>query len=137
MPAGGEELPRTLRRSPAKVRRTYSTTLESARESYGGDEERAHRTAWAAVKHVAERVGDHWEEKDEYGPSDAQAAQGGREAREHPKPTLGGVDVRGNTRAELYARARSLGVAGRSHMRKDELARAIQRAQARGEGGRT
>jgi cation transport regulator ChaB len=130
MPVDGEELPGTLRRSPAKVRRTYEKTLASAHESYDS-EERAHRAAWAAVKHVAEKVGDHWEEKDEYGPSDAQAAQGGRAAREHPEPTHGGVDVRGNSKADLYARARRLDVPGRSSMNKDELARAIARAERR------
>jgi cation transport regulator ChaB len=130
MPVDREELPATLKRSPAKVRRTYEKTLASAHETYDS-EERAHRAAWAAVKHVAERIGDRWREKDHYGPSDAQAAQGGAEARDRPKPTAGGVDVRGNTRADLYERARALGIPGRSGMRKDELARAVQRAQAR------
>ena len=46
-------LPGTLERSPAKVQRTYSKTLESAEAEYG-DEARAHRTAWASVKNVAE-----------------------------------------------------------------------------------
>jgi len=130
MPVDRDEVPATLTRSPAKVRRTYEKTLASARESYDS-EERAHRTAWAAVKHVAEKVGDHWEEKDEYGPSDAQAAQGGADARDRPRPTHGGIDVRGNTKADLYARARRLDVAGRSSMNKDELARAIARAERR------
>lgn len=129
MPPGKTKLPRTLERSPAKVRRTYEKTLESAEKTYDGDEERAHRTAWSAVKHVAEKRGDHWEEKDEYGPSDAQAAQGGRAARERPRKTAGGVDAMGSTKAELYERARKLGVAGRSKMGKEELARAIARKQ--------
>ena len=129
MPAGKTKLPSTLQRSAAKVRRTYEKTLESAEETYDGDEERAHRAAWSAVKHVAEKRGDHWEEKDEYGPSDEQAAQGGRAARDRPKPTAGGVDVRGSTRAELYERARELGVRGRSKMGKEELGRAIARKQ--------
>jgi hypothetical protein len=79
------------------------------------------------VKHIAEKRGDHWELKDEPGPSDEQAAQGGRQAREHPKETRGGVDVRGSTKEELYERARRLGISGRSSMSKDELAKAIQR----------
>jgi cation transport regulator ChaB len=128
MPARKEEIPGTLERSPAKVRRTYEKTLDSAHEEYGS-EERAHRTAWAAVKHVAEKRGDHWELKDEKGPSDAQAAQGGRAARERPKPTAGGVDVYGSSKRELYERARELGVDGRSKMDKDELAQAIARRQ--------
>ena len=130
MPTRKEDLPSTLRRSPAKIQRTYAKTLDSARESYDS-EERAHRAAWSAVKHVAEKRGDHWEGKEEYGPSDDQAAQGGRAARRSPKETRGGVDVRGNTKQELYERARRLDVRGRSSMTKDELARAVQKAQAR------
>jgi cation transport regulator ChaB len=130
MPTKKEDLPGTVRRSPAKVRRTYAKTLDSAHEQYDS-EERAHRTAWDAVKHVAERTGDHWELKGEPGPSDDQAAQRGAAARDRPKETFGGVDVRGNTRAELYERARALGVEGRSRMDKRELARAIARAQSR------
>jgi cation transport regulator ChaB len=128
MPAKDEELPGTLKRSPAKVRRTYEKTLDSAHEEYGS-EERAHRTAWAAVKHVAEKRGDHWEPKDEKGPSDPQAAQGGRAARDRPKQTHGGVDAQGNSKEELYERARDLDVEGRSKMTKDELAQAIARRQ--------
>jgi cation transport regulator ChaB len=126
MPSTREELPGTLKRSPAKVKRTYREALDSAHEQYRS-EERAHRTAWAAVKHVAERRGDHWELKKHQGPSDDQDAQRGRAARERPKPTGGGVDVRGHTRAELYERAKRAGVKGRSRMTKVELARAIAR----------
>ena len=128
MPTKKEDLPGTLRRSPAKVQRTYAKTLDSAHEEYDS-EERAHRTAWSAVKHVAERTGDHWELKDEPGPSDEQSVQRGAAARDRPKETFGGVDVRGNTKADLYERAKELGVKGRSKMDKKELARAIQRKQ--------
>jgi cation transport regulator ChaB len=129
MPTKREDLPGTLKRSPRKAQRTYAETLDSAEETYGGDEARAHRTAWSAVKHGFEKVGDHWEPKDRKGPSDAQSAQRGRAARDRPKPTAGGVDVRGNTKDELLQRARKLGVKGRSKMTKDELARAIARKQ--------
>jgi cation transport regulator ChaB len=128
MPAEDEELPGTLKRSPKKVRRTYVETLDSAHEQYDS-EERAHRTAWSAVKHIAEKRGDHWELKDEPGPSDPQAAQGGRSARERPRKTYGGVDVVGSTKQELYERAKELGVSGRSRMTKEELAEAIARRQ--------
>ncbi len=128
MPTRKEDLPGTIARSPAKVRRAYAKTLDSAHEQYDS-EERAHRTAFAAVKHIAERVGDHWELKDEPGPSDPQSRQHGRQAVEHPKETYGGVDAIGNTKAELYARARTLGIRGRSRMDKGELAAAIARAQ--------
>jgi cation transport regulator ChaB len=128
MPAKKEELPGTLERSPKKVQDTYEKTLDSAHEQYDS-EERAHRTAWSAVKHVAEKVGDHWEPKDEYGPSDPQSEQGGAAARETPKQTHGGVDVRGNTKDELYERAKQLDIEGRSNMSKSELADAIARRQ--------
>ena len=121
-------MPSTIERSPKKVQDTYAKTLDSAHETYDS-EERAHRTAFAAVKHVAEKKGDHWELKDEKGPSDAQAKQGGKQARDKPKQTRGGVDVEGNTKEELYERAKKLGVEGRSNMSKDELAKAIQRKQ--------
>jgi cation transport regulator ChaB len=129
MPTRKEDLPGTVTRSPKKVRDTYAKTLDAAHEQYPDDEERAHRTAWASVKHVAEKVGDHWEEKDEYGPSDPQSEQSGAAARDHPKATYAGVDVNGNTKAELYERARELDIRGRSTMTKHELADAIGRRQ--------
>ena len=110
------------------MRRTYEETLDSAHEQYDS-EERAHRTAWSAVKHVAEKRGDHWEVKDEPGPSDPQAAQGGAAARDRPRKTYGGVDVEGSTKKELYERARELDIRGRSDMTKTELAEAIARRQ--------
>ena len=128
MPSRDEKLPGTLDRSPAKVQRTYEKTLDSAHDEYRS-EERAHRTAWAAVKHVAEKRGDHWELKDHPGPSDAQARQGGEQARRNPKSTAGGVDVDGSTKRELYERAKALGVRGRSSMDKAELGKAIARKQ--------
>ena len=124
----GVELPGTLERSPAKAQRTYAKTLRNAEREYGRGE-RASRTALASLKHGFEKVGDHWEPKEHKGPSDPQAVAGGDEAREHPRETFGGVDVLGHTRQELYARAKELGVTGRSTMSKEELARAIARKQ--------
>jgi cation transport regulator ChaB len=126
MPAKKEDLPSTLERSPKKVQDTYEKTLDNAHEEYAGDEERAHRTAWAAVKHVAEKKGDHWEPKEEYGPSDAQAAKGGRAARESRGATAGGVDA-GKTKDELLQDAREADIEGRSKMTKDELVDALRR----------
>jgi cation transport regulator ChaB len=128
MPVDKEELPDTLKRSPRKVQRTYAETLDSAHDQYDS-EERAHRTAWSAVKHIAEKRGDHWELKDEPGPSDPQAAQGGAQARERPRKTFGGVDVQGSAKEELYERAKDLGIDGRSKMTKEELAEAIAKRQ--------
>jgi len=128
MPVDKEDVPDTIERSPKKVQDTYEKTLDSAHEQYSS-EERAHRTAWAAVKHVAEKTGDHWELKDEPGPSDPQSKQSGRQARDHPKARYGGVDVEGNTKDELYKRAKKLDIEGRSNMTKGELAEAIAKRQ--------
>lgn len=118
-----EDLPGTIQRSPDKAQRTYEKALESAHEEYDS-EERAHRTAYAALKHSFEKVGDHWEPKDHKGPSDSRA-EGGRSGGR----TAGGVDVKGHTKSELYDRAKSLDVQGRSKMSKQELAEAISRKQ--------
>jgi cation transport regulator ChaB len=128
MPTKKEDLPGTLKRSPRKAQKTYAETLDSAEEQYDS-EARAHQTAWAAVKHSFEKVGDHWEPKDEKGPSDPQSKQSGAAARNRPKRTHGGVDVEGNTRDELYERAKRAGVRGRSNMSKAELADALARKQ--------
>jgi cation transport regulator ChaB len=125
MPLKKEDLPSTLQRSPEKVQDAYAKTLDSAEEQYDS-EERAHRTAWSAVKHIAEKKGDHWELKDEPGPSDPQAARRGAPAREKPKDTYGGVDA-GKTKKELERDAREAGIEGRSKMNKHELAEALQR----------
>ena len=124
----GVELPSTLQRSPAKAQRTYAKTLRNAEREYGRGE-RASRTALASLKHSFEKVGDHWAPKEHKGPSDPQAAAGGSEARERPRETFGGVDVMGHTRQELYARAQELGIAGRSRMNKEALAREIAKKQ--------
>lgn len=126
MPAK-DEMPATLERSPAKARRTWAKTHDSAVEQYG-EGERAHRTAYSALKHSFEKVGDHWEPKDHKGPSDPHAAKGGKAARKGGK-TYGGVDVLGNSRRALYERARALGIKGRSSMSKEQLAEAIARKQ--------
>ena len=124
----GVDMPSTLERSSEKAQRTYAKTLKSAEEEYGSGE-RAGRTAYASLKHSFEKVGDHWEEKDRKGPSDDQAAKGGREARRSKGGTRGGVDERGHTRQELYERAKKLDIAGRSSMSKDDLAKAIAKKQ--------
>ncbi len=125
MPSKDEELPGTLQRSPEKAQHTYEKALDSAHEQYDGDEERAHRVAYAAVKHSFEKVGDHWEPKDEKGPSD-EHAKGGRNSN---APTTGGVDIEGHSKDELMERAGKLDITGRSHMTKEELGQAIARKQ--------
>ena len=130
MPTKKEDLPSTLQRSPRKVQRAYAETLDSAEETYEGNEERAHRTAWSAVKHIAEKQGDHWELKDEKGPSDPQAARGGRAARERPRETAGGVNAN-KSKSALMEDARKAGIPGRSKMSKDELVDALEKHSRR------
>ena len=120
MPTSKEDLPDTIKRSSAKAQRTYAKALDSAHEEYGS-EERAHRVAYAALKHSFEKVGDHWEPKGRKGPSDPRAKKG----RGGGGRSAGGVDVEGKTRDQLYQRAKKLGVKGRSNMNKVELGRAI------------
>ncbi|CAN5723972.1 ChaB family protein [soil metagenome] len=127
MPAD-KEMPATIRRSPAKARETWGKTHDSAVEQYG-EGERAHRTAFASLKHSFEKVGDRWQAKKKKGPSDPGAAARGKPARERDYETFGGVDYYGHTKAELYDRAKDLGVPGRAKMDKADLARAIARKQ--------
>ena len=101
------ELPSTIARSGKKAQRTFAKTYDSAAESYG-DEERAARTAFSSLKHTHEKVGDHWEPKDEKGPSDDHAAEG----RTSPKPTAEGVDANAS-KQHLYDVAKRLEVPGR------------------------
>ena len=127
MPAK-DEMPSTLQRSPKKAQRTWAKTHDSAVEEYG-EGERAHRTAFSALKHSFEKVGDRWEAKDEKGPSDKQASKSGAAARKGGK-TAGGVDANA-TKTHLMDVARRLDVPGRSKMNKDELVEAIQKANDR------
>ena len=121
-----DRLPGTLKRSPAKAQDTYMHTLESAEEVHG-DGEAAHRIAFASLKHSFEKVGDHWEAKDEPGPSDEQDAKVGVDARTSTTPTAGGVNANA-TKAHLLDVAQRLDVSGRSRMTKGELVLAIDRA---------
>lgn len=97
-----QELPETLLRSPAKAQRTFAKAHDSAVEEYG-EGERAHRVAYAALKHSFEKVGDHWEPKAEKGPSDARARSGGPQASGR---TAEGVDANASRR-HLYVIATS------------------------------
>ncbi|GEC99456.1 hypothetical protein KVA01_16110 [Kocuria varians] len=117
-----DEIPSTLRRSDEKAQDTFAQTWDAAEEEYH-DDSRAARTAWSAVKHTHEKVGDHWEPKEENGPSDARAEKGGLNSED----TAGGVDANAS-KEHLYGIAQELDVQGRSEMTKEELVRAIEAA---------
>jgi hypothetical protein len=121
-----ERLPATLKRSPAKAQATYMHTLESAEQDHG-DGEAAHRIAFGSLKHSFEKVGDHWEPKDEPGPSDDQDAKTGVEARTKPVKTAGGVDARAS-KVHLLEVATRLDIRGRWTMTKADLVTAIDKA---------
>jgi hypothetical protein len=117
-------LPSTLERSSEEAQRTWIKAHDSAVETYG-EGERAHRVAYGALKHMYEKVGDHWERKEggRKGPSDPQSArprgQGGRSGE--------GVDESAS-KEHLYDMAKRLDIEGRSHMSKGELLDAIRKA---------
>ena len=125
---GRSDVPSTIRRSSRKAQRTFAETRDSAEEQYG-EGERASRTAFSSLKHSFEKVGDHWEEKDEKGPSDQQAAKSGAPARRGGQ-TAEGVDANAS-KAHLMDVAKRLEVTGRSRMTKDELVEAIKKANRR------
>ena len=129
MPDDFEDLPSTLQRSDKKARDTYAQAKESAEETYGKGE-RAGRTAYAALKHTHEKVGDHWEEKEEYGPSDPQAAKGGDEARDGGRPTAQGVDANAN-KDHLVDVAKRVGIEHPERLHKGDLVEEIEKANAR------
>ncbi|BBX39241.1 ChaB family protein [Mycobacterium simiae] len=121
-----DELPSTLRRSSPKAQRTFAKAHDSAAQEYGS-EERAHRVAYAAVKHSFEKVGDHWEAKAQRGPSDQRAERGGPR---NTAPSAEGVDANASKK-HLLDVARRLDVRGRSTMNKAELVDAIKKANRR------
>jgi cation transport regulator ChaB len=120
------ELPSTLKKSPPKAQRTFAKVHDAAADQYG-EGERAHRTAYDALKHSYEKVGDHWEAKDEKGPSDSRARSGGP----NPKGTSAeGVDANASKK-HLLDVARRLDISGRSTMSKGQLVNAIKKANRR------
>jgi cation transport regulator ChaB len=125
-----KDLPSTLQRSPKKAQETWGKTHDSAVEQYG-EGERAHRTAFSSLKHSFEKVGDHWEPKEDgkKGPSDQHAAKTGAAARRGGR-TAGGVDANASV-SHLRERAKELDIPGRSKMNKQELVEALEKASRR------
>jgi cation transport regulator ChaB len=116
------ELPSTVRKSNAKAQRTFAKAHDSAAEQYGS-EQRAHRVAYAALKHSFEKVGDRWLPKKKRGPSDKRAERGGLN---NPTPSAEGVDANASKK-HLLDVARRLDISGRSSMDKSELVEAIKK----------
>lgn len=119
------ELPSTVARSSAKAQRTFAKAHDSAVAEYG-EGERAMRTAWSALKHTHEKVGNRWQRKDKSGPSDDQA-KGGKSTR---RRTAGGVNANASKK-HLYQVAKKLGIKGRSTMSKAELVKAVRQENDR------
>ena len=125
-----EEVPSTIARSGDKAVRTFKETLESAEKTYPDNPERARRTAFSALKHTHEKVGDRWEPKQDYGPSDDQAANPNARDQRSTKPTAEGVNARAS-KAHLVEVAKKLGIKSASNRTKDELVEEIRKANAR------
>ncbi|MEV4018988.1 ChaB family protein [Nonomuraea angiospora] len=144
-----EELPSTIKRSPKKAQNTWIKAHDNAVKEYG-EGRRAHMTAFAALKHSFEKVGDHWEPKEKKGPSDERAAMtrpgkatemaraakaamsrtaktATRTATKTAAKTAEGVNANA-TKEHLQKLAAKLDVAGRSKMTKQELVNAIKKA---------
>ncbi|MBC7301005.1 MAG: ChaB family protein [Nocardia sp.] len=120
------ELPSTLQRSNEKAQRTFAKAHDAALSEYG-TEARANRVAYSALKHSFEKVGDHWEPKGTRGPSDSRAASSGPAAA---GSTAEGVNANAS-KSHLIDVAGRLSIKGRWQMTKDELVKAIERANRR------
>jgi ChaB len=140
------ELPSTLQRSPRKAQETFAKARDAAVEEYGVGR-RASQTAYAALKHKFEKVGDHWEPKPGGGsrrrssPASGPVrggrisgvTRGGGSARakatargKRPHNATDGVDTNASKR-HLYELARRLAIPGRSSMSRRQLVNAIRK----------
>jgi len=129
MPKRKNDIPSTIERSGKKAQEIWEKTHDSAVERYG-EGERAHRTAFSALKHQYRKQDDHWVKKSRKEPSDEQAARGPESrpsSRDQPAKTAGGrVASEQASKEDLYAQAREMEIKGRSRMNKKELAEAIK-----------
>jgi len=124
-------MPSTIRRSSEEAQDTWVKAHDSAVDQYG-EGERAHRTAYSALKHKFEKIGDRWRKKrgGAKGPSDAQARKSTPQSRQRPAKTAEGVDANAG-KQHLYEVAKDLGIEGRSSMTKNQLVDAIKKANRR------
>ncbi len=104
---GRPDVPSTVARSDRHAQRIWSKTHDSAVETYG-EGGRAHRVAFAALKHQYKKEGDRWVRKAHKGPSDPQAARGPttpKKSTDEPRaPTAGGKVARTESEARRKAR---------------------------------
>lgn len=101
------EIPSTIMRSDKHAQHLWKKAHDSAVDTYG-EGGRAHRVAYAALKHEYEKRGDKWIRKDHKGPSDPQAARGPttkHKSTDEPKaPTARGKIAKTAREAEQKAK---------------------------------
>jgi cation transport regulator ChaB len=88
-------IPQTILRSEKHAQDIWQKAHDNAVKTYG-EGGRAHRVAYAALKHEYEKKGDKWVRKTQKGPSDPQAARGPTTAHksyEEPRATTAGGKV--------------------------------------------
>ncbi len=127
MPAK-DEIPSTLKRSPQHAQDVYAAALDSANETYGPGE-RAHRTAFAAVKHEYEKGRRPLGGEGVLGPSPLIRCC----RHEGSGRTEGGVDANAS-KEHLMEVARRLDVHGRSTMDKGGVGRGDRQGERPGDG---
>lgn len=119
MPRGQTEIPSTILRSDKHAQRIWTKSHDSAIKTYG-EGGRAHRVAYAALKHEYEKKGDRWVPKGWKGPSDPQAAQ---RAGDKPKATARGKVARSEKEARSKAAQASKEYAREYRARKKRQAK--------------
>jgi cation transport regulator ChaB len=101
------EIPRTILRSDRHAQEIWKKTHDSAVNTYG-EGARAHRAAFASLKHSYQKEGDRWVRKAKRGPSDPQAARGPttpKKSTDEPRaPTAGGKIARTEEEARKKAK---------------------------------
>lgn len=101
------EIPSTILRSDKHAQEIWKKTHDSAVNTYG-EGARAHRAAFASLKHSYQKEGDRWVRKAKRGPSDPQAARGPttpKKSTDEPRaPTAGGKIARTEEEARKKAK---------------------------------
>ncbi|MBI2218462.1 MAG: ChaB family protein [Candidatus Rokubacteria bacterium] len=137
------KVPRTIRQSDRQAQLIWKKTHDSAVETYG-EGSRAHRVAFASLKHQYRKEGDRWVPKGWRGPSDPQAARGAttrrRSTAKPAAPTAGGKIARtvGEAGAKAHEARREYGREYRRHdTGRRRAAKTGTKAKARKTASRT